>query len=942
MTEFEIFQAMLDLELDTREEQERFIEQKCGSDVAMKESLFSMLDAHHQCGDFLEEPLRVPPSKSSSSTILVEGEAHVVDYNLDDTEMMSGKSSHPVNYEDYMDPSDRKDLLGIIPGYEIKDVLGQGGMGIVFRAEQPKLKRTVAIKMMKREFAAKTATRKRFLKEAQAAASINNPHSVTIHAVGVHKVPYFVMECIEGQSLEKKLEQEGTLGELEVLRIASQIAKGLAATHEQGLVHRDVKPANILLENGVERAKLVDFGVVCALEEARMTVEGELVGTVAYMSPEQTQSRNIDYRSDLFSLGSVIYTMCTGHSPFRSKNVLAAANRINNDSPRPIEQSNSEISQDLRSIIFRLLEKNPENRYQSANEVADDLLKLMQIRDPVNPPQQNPSEASPKKFPRIWYLIACLSIFAFLGAGELTGKTKVIPTVIKLVKGEATLVVEVNDPNIGISLNGEEIVLSGIGPHQIRITPGKYHLQARKDGRPIYSEMITLSRNGHKQVSIGWEPIGSDIVDKPPISEGKQVNENTGTEHHQDKPIGTVMLQGVSNFRDIASLADLKQFEKDNVVSIKITSGLTLTDVDMKDFENLSGLENLDFPEGNVTGEGLRSLKSLTSLKTLSIRGMQWTDETIQHLAPLENLEYLTLTGPALTEKGFRHLSGLTNLQTLALPGQIRVTDEMVQHLAPLVKMTHLQITGPVTNEGIRSLQGMKKLVAFTGSDLAITDGTDVFVSMPLVVWRVSGSSINDEGLRKLCECRSIVQLGLRNCPNITDAGVQAIQELSHLTELFLTDVNITDESVKHFVVHDLKSLNLSGTRITDASMPAIARHTNLQHLELMSTSISDAGLTHLSDLKALDALRLNHTGIGDSGVRHLGSLSLLRGLDLQGTKITDTSLEMLSEMKSLKQLLVGGTNVSDEGVAAFRKRRPDCHLTTVFNPAGKRPDKPE
>src|SRR5436853_494145 len=179
---------------------------------------------------------------------------------------------------------------------------GRGGFGTVLRAFDEKLHRVVAIKVLSPAFAAHAAARKRFIREARAAAAVKNEHVVGIYDVQEDaQPPYLVMECIDGPSLQDKLDKQGTLGLKEILRIGMQIAEGLAAAHKQGLVHRDIKPANILLENGVERVKITDFGLARAVDDASVTQSGVITGTPMFMSPEQAAGEQlIDHRSDLF------------------------------------------------------------------------------------------------------------------------------------------------------------------------------------------------------------------------------------------------------------------------------------------------------------------------------------------------------------------------------------------------------------------------------------------------------------------------------------------------------------------------------------------------------------------------------------------------------------------------------------------------------------------
>ena len=244
-------------------------------------------------------------------------------------------------------------------------------MGIVLKALDSALHRTVAIKCLGPELAFLSTARKRFAREAKAAASVAHEHVVAIHAVDTWKgVPYLVMQYVPGISLQQRIDRDGPLAVIDVLRIGLQIASGLAAAHAQGLVHRDIKPANILLENGVERVKITDFGLARAAADASLSQSGVVSGTPQYMAPEQTRCEVVDPRADLFSLGSVMYAMCTGHSPFRAETTMAVLRRVCEESPRPIRQENPDVPAWLAEIIAKLLAKKPDERLQSAAEVA--------------------------------------------------------------------------------------------------------------------------------------------------------------------------------------------------------------------------------------------------------------------------------------------------------------------------------------------------------------------------------------------------------------------------------------------------------------------------------------------------------------------------------------------------------------------------------------------
>jgi hypothetical protein len=270
------------------------------------------------------------------------------------------------------------EMLGRIGRYEIERIIGSGGMGIVLKGFDSELNRPVAIKLLAPHLARVGAARQRFAREARAAAAVVHEHVVPIHNVESEQAsPFLVMQFIPGESLQARVEREGPLSVREILRIGLQSASGLAAAHAQGLVHRDVKPGNILLEKGVERAYLTDFGLARASDDASLTHTGVVAGTPHYMSPEQADGRPLDHRSDLFSLGAVLYFMATAHPPFRADRPMAVLKRICHDPHRPACQCNAEVPEVLSAIIDRLLEKDPNRRLATAGDLQKALAQVL-------------------------------------------------------------------------------------------------------------------------------------------------------------------------------------------------------------------------------------------------------------------------------------------------------------------------------------------------------------------------------------------------------------------------------------------------------------------------------------------------------------------------------------------------------------------------------------
>jgi serine/threonine protein kinase/DNA-binding beta-propeller fold protein YncE len=273
---------------------------------------------------------------------------------------------------EHLEPSDEPNVLGRLGGYDVLEIIGRGGMGVVLKAFDRELKRCVAIKVLAPHLAHNSLAKKRFSREAQAAAVIVHPNVLAIHQVQPHApLPFLVMPLIAGESLAQRLATQGRLELKEILRIGMQAAAGLAAAHDQGLVHRDVKPANILLEMGVERAVLTDFGLARAADDVSMTRWGIIAGTPQYMSPEQAKGEPLDARSDLFSLGCVLYEMATGVSPFRAESTLATMRRLVEEPHPALASLNPELPPWFVVIVDKLLEKEPVHRFGSAKEVSD-------------------------------------------------------------------------------------------------------------------------------------------------------------------------------------------------------------------------------------------------------------------------------------------------------------------------------------------------------------------------------------------------------------------------------------------------------------------------------------------------------------------------------------------------------------------------------------------
>jgi serine/threonine protein kinase/tetratricopeptide (TPR) repeat protein len=259
--------------------------------------------------------------------------------------------------------------------YKVIEELGRGGMGVVYKAEDTKLKRTVALKLLPPELTHIPEVKERFMREAQAAAALDHPNICTVYEFDEAEEKTFIsMAYVEGQSLRKKLES-GPLELDEALRIALQAAQGLQIAHKKGVVHRDIKSANIMVTED-NQAKIMDFGLARMTGGTLLTQEGTAMGTIAYMSPEQAQGEEVDHRTDIWSFGVVLYEMFGGQLPFMGEHDQAVVYSILNKKPKPITELRSEIPVSIGQVVDKALEKNPDKRYQQIDELLDDLKSI--------------------------------------------------------------------------------------------------------------------------------------------------------------------------------------------------------------------------------------------------------------------------------------------------------------------------------------------------------------------------------------------------------------------------------------------------------------------------------------------------------------------------------------------------------------------------------------
>ncbi len=441
----------------------------------------------------------------------------------------------------FLAPPQQPDEIGRLGSYRVLKVLGCGGMGVVFQAEDPGLQRLIALKAMLPAMAASVSARKRFLREARAAAALKHDNVVTIHQVGEDRgVPFLAMEFLRGESLDQRLERDSVLPSAEVLRIGRQLAEGLAAAHEQGLIHRDIKPGNVWLEAPRGRVKILDFGLARSAEqEAGLTQQGTIIGTPAYMAPEQARGEGVDARSDLFSLGVILYRLCCGKQPFQGNDTISTLMAVATEQPPPPVQANPELPAELSDLVMQLLQKDPDRRPRSAAAVVEVLQGLEkrlrrerqphEVADALRVPESEEDRTAivARGGDRPLSVASASAKTALWGDGpparkaaapRLPGKRRVVfaslaaallalvaAGVFFLPAGNGTIRVEINDDAIEVMLTktGAKIKTTD-GQGEVVVSAGEHKLKVKHGVLELETDRFVLKKGQTVTVKVEW------------------------------------------------------------------------------------------------------------------------------------------------------------------------------------------------------------------------------------------------------------------------------------------------------------------------------------------------------------------------------------------------------------------------------------------------------
>jgi Leucine-rich repeat (LRR) protein/tRNA A-37 threonylcarbamoyl transferase component Bud32 len=685
--------------------------------------------------------------------------------------------------------------------------LGAGGMGVVYLAEDTRLGRRVALKALRPELAAQEVYRRRFLREARAAAAVRSDHVVTVYHVGEDGgAPHLAMELLPGRSLDAWLRAGHRPGPAEVARIGRQAAEGLAAAHARGLVHRDVKPGNLWLEDvaGGWRVKVLDFGLARAAAEGPLTQASVVVGTPAYMAPEQAAGQAVDGRADLFSLGCVLYELCTGERPFAAADALAVLHRLATHTPAPLRQVNPAVPVALSDLVMQLLAKNPEDRPGSAQAVAE---ALQSIEDSRTLPPAAATQPPRRKRSLTIALAVLLAGVVTLGA------------VIAWRARHGTPAVRVAEPGGQVFVDGgEKVVVDSRKVGRMELAPGQHQLAVKRGAdaiRPQPAEEGAWLKGvpalpAAKQV----EEVAARLKKRNPGFDGKL------TPTIEDGAVTALSLvtDHVTDLSPVRALTELRHLrcngsnaEKGQLADLSPLREMKLTYLSCENTEvsDLSPLKGMPLTGLNCSAT---KVPDLATLKDMKLMALYCSHTTVSDLVPLKDMPLVTLNCSGTKVSDLEPLRGMSLrcLLCSATP---------VANLSPLKGMPLTQLACYGTR--VSDLSPLKE-VPLTILDCGNTPVADLLPlkGMPLTDLSCNGTKVSDlsplwgmplTSLR--CGATQVSDLAaLQGLPlAVLDCHATPVADLSPLKEMKLTHLRCDGTKVTDF--SPLKGMKLRHLR---------------------------------------------------------------------------------------------------------------------------------
>jgi serine/threonine protein kinase len=619
----------------------------------------------------------------------------------------------------------------LVAKYVFLEEIGSGGMGVVYKARQSLLNRIVAIKTLHVERLSKDRIL-RFQREAEAASRLSHPNLVSIYDFGLTEQgrPYMVMDYLEGILLSELLKTKGSLSLSEAEPILSQICAGLACAHNQGVIHRDLKPSNVMVssaDSDSRSIKIFDFGIAKILDEKNnptLTQSGDIMGSPNYMSPEQIMGRTLDHRSDIYSLGCMLFELLTGVTPFVGKTSMEAALKQVNENPSTLHDGSlgKIFPPELERVVSKTLEKDPEQRYQSVAQLQLDLVAALQapVPDVFTPLEAPPITLARKRQMNARALAVMVSMVAIgaLSAYGLMSTTKHLPVSRPHAVGESSSAVKSSEDKAKASgqTHVPDSKESNSAPMDAVNDPSEAIIKAATDDR-IYHDEYTMKPQYQGALFVGQtislKAFRERAVLPPYVNELRCAEDDMNDEYLamiKDKPL--------------------------KLLSLRYTL---------------------------VTNRGLACLH-VPTLIMLKLEGQKVTDDGVANLSKLKNLKMITLFNNSITDVGVSRLRAFKHLRYLMLGKNLEVTDQGLHYLAALPLDTIWLDFDQITSNGLRQLADIKTLRVLNLSHSRVTDdGMKTLATMPLISLELDGLKITDAGLMQLAATKTLRQVSLKD-----------------------------------------------------------------------------------------------------------------------------------------------------------------------------------
>jgi serine/threonine protein kinase/Leucine-rich repeat (LRR) protein len=830
-------------------------------------------------------------------------------------------TGHESSVTNFLTPPQADDELGRLGKYRVLQILGHGGMGVVFKAEDPLLRRTVAVKVMLPALAASASAGQRFLREAQAMAAIEHDHIVRIYQVEEQRgVPFLAMELLKGEPLADRLNRESKLPLADVLRIGREIAEGLGAAHATGLIHRDIKPGNIWLEDRshkrpacelsqpeptseplvatASRVKILDFGLARAgAQPPGLSQPGAVVGTPEFMAPEQGRGGPVDARSDLFSLGVVLYRLATGQQPFHGADTVSTLLSVATHEPAPPLAIDPDLPPELSDLVMKLLEKDPTRRVASAGTVVQALQtlekKLAGVPGNANLRLAFPAglvraaSAAPRSRRRFALAIAALLLLGVLvGAGVwglIHTQMAVQPTSVDdaWLKAVAALPAEKQVEAVAAKLKERNPGFDGkVTPtiDQGVVTELTFVTDAVTDIAPVraLTALRTLSCSGSA-------PGMGQLADLSPLKGMELVYLNCGRTKVSDlAPVKdmklTTLLCDSTKVTDLAPLKDLP-LTRLEFFDTQVADLLPLKDMRLSilncgatKVSDLAPLKNMELTRLLCANS---KVTDLAPLKGMRLAYLNCAHTQVTELSPLKDIP---LTQLEISATPVSDLSPLKNMKlTILLCYSTKVTD-----LSPLkdMKLTDLRCNGTKVTD-LSPLKDMM-LVHLDCSDTKVSDLSPL-KDMKLTSLYCSGTPVSD-----LSPLKDNMRLSILQCAATKVSDLSPLKDMK-LHTLFCNGTQVSDLS-------PLKDMGLTNLVF------AYTQVSDLSPLKDMKLGAMDCARTQVSDLAPLKDMKLTSLNCNSTKVTDLSPLKDMKLTHLQciGTKVTDLSPVRMMPLQAL------------------------------------------